>query len=181
MTACPTHSALLGGYVLGSLEPSEMDEMRVHVPGCPHCEPEARALGALPTLLDSIDPADVPPPALSPTIEEAVLERFTRERAPRRQAEPAPPALGCARRASPPSARPARGARDRVRLVGGRTRAPTPTPARSSRRGTVHTASAIAWADDIPAGTRVRLRARGLPATGRRCTSCGASAPTDTG
>ena len=33
-------------------------------------------------------------------------------------------------------------------------------------RGDRQTASAIAWADDVPAGTRVRLRARGLPPPG---------------
>jgi len=48
MSECPTHGALLGGYVLGSLEPAEMDEMRRHVAGCPHCGPEADKLGGLP-------------------------------------------------------------------------------------------------------------------------------------
>jgi len=76
VNACPTHGALLGGYVLGSLEPAEMDEMRLHVADCPYCGPESRALGALPALLDTIEPADVPPPALSPSVEEAVLDRF---------------------------------------------------------------------------------------------------------
>ena len=79
MSACPTHAALLGGYVLGSLEPPEMEEMRRHVAECPYCGPEARALGPLPSLLDRIEPDDVPPPTLSPAIEEAVLDRFARE------------------------------------------------------------------------------------------------------
>ena len=81
MTACPTHGALLGGYILGSLDPAEMDEMRLHVADCPYCGPEARTLAVLPPLLDTIEPADVPPPALSPAVAEAVLDRFTRERA----------------------------------------------------------------------------------------------------
>ena len=68
MSACPTHGALLGGYVLGSLDPAEMEDMRVHVAGCPYCGPEAKALGALPALLDRIEPTDVPPPSLSPAI-----------------------------------------------------------------------------------------------------------------
>ena len=36
-----------------------------------------------------------------------------------------------------------------------------------SPTGSVQTASARAWAEDVPAGTRVRLRARGLPSSGR--------------
>ena len=166
MTACPTHGALLGGYVLGSLEPAEMDEMRLHVPGCPHCGPEARALGALPTLLDSIDPADVPPPALSPSVEEAVLDRFTRERAradkPRRRL----PLLRAPRLAALGAACAAALVIAFVWLGGSDETSHAYASAKLAPVGTVHTASAVAWADDIPAGTRVRLRARGLPATG---------------
>jgi len=77
--SCP-HGPLVGGYVLGALDPREMEEMRLHVAGCPHCGPEARALAGLPELLDRIEPADVPPPALPPEVEEAVLDRFARER-----------------------------------------------------------------------------------------------------
>jgi anti-sigma-K factor RskA len=80
MTGCPTHGALLGGYVLGALDPGEMEEMRRHVASCPFCGPEADRLAALPGLLDRIEPADVPPPSLSPQVEEAVLDRFARER-----------------------------------------------------------------------------------------------------
>jgi anti-sigma-K factor RskA len=80
VSGCPTHGPLVGGYVLGALEPAEMEEMRRHVTGCPQCGPEADRLAALPGLLDRIEPADVPPPALSPRVEEAVLDRFARER-----------------------------------------------------------------------------------------------------
>jgi len=87
--SCPTYGPLVGGYVLGALDPREMEEMRAHVAECPHCGPEARALEGLPSLLDRIEPADVPPPALPPEVEEAVLDRFARERrverAPRRR------------------------------------------------------------------------------------------------
>jgi hypothetical protein len=31
VSACTTHADLLGGYVLASLEPAEMEEMRRHV------------------------------------------------------------------------------------------------------------------------------------------------------
>jgi Anti-sigma-K factor rskA/Putative zinc-finger len=80
VTGCPTHGPLVGGYVLGALDPGEMEEMRLHVAACPHCGPEADRLAALPELLDRIEPADVPPPTLSPQVEEAVLDRFARER-----------------------------------------------------------------------------------------------------
>jgi Anti-sigma-K factor rskA/Putative zinc-finger len=166
VNACPTHGALLGGYVLGSLEPAEMDEMRLHVADCPYCGPESRALGVLPALLDTIEPADVPPPALSPSVEEAVLDRFASERRrdkPRRRGLPwlrAPrlAALGAACVAAVVIAFVVTDNEDSSHAYASAKLAPV---------GTVRTASAVAWADDIPAGTRVRLRARGLPATGR--------------
>jgi hypothetical protein len=77
---CPTHGQLVGGYALGALEPQEMDEMRRHVAHCPYCGPESDRLASLPGLLDRIEPADVPPPTLPPQVEEAVLDRFARER-----------------------------------------------------------------------------------------------------
>jgi anti-sigma-K factor RskA len=166
VTACPTHGALLGGYVLGSLEPAEMDEMRLHVADCPYCGPEARALAVLPPLLDTIEPTDVPPPALAPTVEEAVLDRFARERRrekPRRRGLPwlrAPrlAAVGAACIAAVVIALLVTGKGDDSHAYASARLAPV---------GTVQTASAVAWADDVPAGTRVRLRARGLPATGK--------------
>ena len=167
MSACPTHGALLGGYVLGSLEPAEMDEMRLHVADCPHCGPETRSLATLPTLLDSIDPADVPPPALPASVEEAVLDQFTRERArsrkPRRKRGlpwlrlPRVAALGAACLAAAVIA---------FVVIGDEDGSHAYASAKLGPVGTVRTASGVAWADDIPAGTRVRLRARGLPATG---------------
>jgi hypothetical protein len=83
--SCPTHGQLVGGYVLDALDPAEMAEMRRHVAGCPHCGREADRLAALPGLLDRIEPADVPPPALSPQVEEAVLDKFARERGAKRR------------------------------------------------------------------------------------------------
>ena len=47
MSGCPTHGTLVGGYVLGALEPGEMEEMRAHVAACPQCGPEADRLVAL--------------------------------------------------------------------------------------------------------------------------------------
>ena len=166
MTACPTHGALLGGYVLGSLEPKEMDEMRRHVADCPYCGPEARALGALPSLLDAIDPADVPPPALPPSVEEAVLDKFARERARQRRPRRRMPVLRLPRVA-------ALGAACAVAVVIAVMAIGGPgedTHAYASAKlgpvGSVQTASAVAWAEDVPAGTRVRLHARGLPVKG---------------
>ena len=90
MSRCQSHGELVGGFVLDALEPAEMEEMRNHVASCPACGREARAMAGLPALLDQIDPSDIPPPALSPDVEEAVLDRFARERpkpaaAPRRR------------------------------------------------------------------------------------------------
>jgi hypothetical protein len=144
MNPCPTHGALLGGYVLGSLDPAEMEEMRVHVAGCPDCGPEARALGALPGLLDRIEPTDVPPPSLSPAIEEAVLDRFAQER----------------RRARQPRRR---WSRLTLPLLGEEENdSHAYASAKLAPIAAGSNASATAWAEDVPAGTRVRLRARGL-------------------
>jgi len=162
MSACPTHGALLGGYLLGSLEPAEMEEMRLHVAGCPDCGPEADALGTLPALLDRIEPTDVPPPSLSPAIEEAVLDRFAQERRrarrPRRRwprlTLPRLGALAAACAATVVLALALLGEEEDV--SSGYASAKLAPIAAGSK------ASATAWAEDVPAGTRVRLRARGL-------------------
>jgi anti-sigma-K factor RskA len=87
VSGCRTHGALLGGYVLGALEPAEMQEVRRHLESCAQCAREEAKLSGLPALLDQIDPADVPPPQLSPELEEVVLDRFVRER---QQQQPEP-------------------------------------------------------------------------------------------
>ncbi len=162
MRECPTHGALLGGYILGSLEPAEMEQMRSHVAECPYCGPESRGLGSLPGLLDAIEPADVPPPTLSPSIEEAVLDRFARERRARRSRRRRRLRLTLPRLAAA-AATCALIAVLAVVLIGGEENGSTayasvhlaPVGARSEAGGT-------AWAQAVPAGTRVRLRARGL-------------------
>jgi hypothetical protein len=80
VSGCRTHGALLGGYILGALEPAEMEEVRRHLGSCTQCAREEAKLSGIPALLDEIDPADVPPPQLSPELEEVVLDRFVRER-----------------------------------------------------------------------------------------------------
>jgi anti-sigma-K factor RskA len=160
VSGCSTHGGLLGGFVLGSLEPAEMDEMRRHVAGCPDCGPEARELASLPGLLDRIEPSDVPPPTLSPGVEEAVLDRFAREhrrtRKPRRRRLTVPrlAALGGAVAAAVVLA---------VVLIGGEEAA-SPAYATASLQPVAasSTAEGKAYVSEVPAGTRVRLRAGGL-------------------
>jgi anti-sigma-K factor RskA len=174
MSGCATHGPLIGGYALGALEPEEMEEMRHHVAVCPQCGPEARRLEGLPWLLDRIAPADVPPPTLSPQVEEAVLDRYARER----REEGAGGASE--RRAGRSTRRPA--------LLGGRPLAlaaaclialvvalalvlPGGDEDGTAAYATVSLdpragggGSATAWLDEAPAGTRIRLETRGLPA-----------------
>jgi anti-sigma-K factor RskA len=163
VSACPTHGALLGGFVLGSLEPAEMEEMRHHVPGCRYCEPEARALRQLPGLLDTIEPDDVPPPSLSPAVEEAVLDRFARERARRRGPRRGRLRVTLPRVAALAVACAAALALALVWLDGDEDGARAYASAQLAPMNASSNAAASAWADDVPAGTRVRLRAWGLP------------------
>ncbi|MDQ3935048.1 MAG: anti-sigma factor, partial [Actinomycetota bacterium] len=77
---CSEVRTLLGGYVLHALDPAEADAVRAHVAACPDCAREYEELAPLPVLLDAaLDPDATPaqPPA---ALEEAVLDRFARER-----------------------------------------------------------------------------------------------------
>ena len=80
MTACSRYGDLLGGYVLGALEPAERDAMRRHLESCADCRREHAELAGIPELLDRVEPADVPPPEPSAWLEDAILDRFARER-----------------------------------------------------------------------------------------------------
>jgi anti-sigma-K factor RskA len=182
MTGCPTHGQLVGGYALGALDPEEMEEMRRHVAVCPQCGPEAERLQGLPGLLDRIAPADVPPPTLSPEVEEAVLDRFARERreegaggaserrAGRSTRRPAPfglpPAL-LARRSLALAAACLLALAVALALVlpGGDDEGGTAAYASVSLDAKARGAgSATAWLDAVPAGTSIRLETGGLPA-----------------
>ena len=80
---CDEVRSLLGGYVLHALEPEEQETVRRHVETCADCAREHAGLAPVPTLLDAaVDPDATPeePPA---GLEDAVLDRFARERAPR--------------------------------------------------------------------------------------------------
>lgn len=90
MSGCRSHADQVGAYVLGALEPDEMDEMRIHLAECARCTAEVRSLAELPALLDMAQ-ADDEIAAPSPGLEDAVLDRFVRERArsaPRRSRWP---------------------------------------------------------------------------------------------
>jgi anti-sigma-K factor RskA len=157
VSGCQTHGGLLGGYVLGSLEPAEMEEMRRHVADCPHCGPESRELGALPVLLNEIEPADVPPPTLSANVEEAVLDRFVRERGRRARPRRRWPRLGAVLAATAAAVVLA------LVLLGGDDEDSRAYASAHLAPVGAHTkAAGTAWVAEVPAGTRVRLRARGL-------------------
>jgi anti-sigma-K factor RskA len=175
VSGCPTHGPLIGGYALGALEPEEMEEMRRHVAVCPQCGPEVQRLEGLPGLLDRIAPADVPPPTLSPRVEEAVLDRFTRERREEQGAGGAsergpgrfarrPALFGRRPLAAAAACLIALAVALALVLPGGDEdgTAAYATVALEPRAGGA--GSATAWLDDVPAGTRIRLQTRGLPA-----------------
>lgn len=161
MNPCQSHGDLVGGYVLGALEPSEMEEMRRHVETCPHCGPETRRLSALPGLLEAVEPADVPPPEISPRLEQAILDRFVRERrrkAPRRRLRPVLiAAAACV--AALALALAIRSAQDDDSASAYASARLAPVEAGSSAR-------ARAYVDAVPAGTKVTLGARGLETHG---------------
>jgi hypothetical protein len=90
VSGCRSHADSIGPYVLGALEPDEMEDMRRHIAGCARCAAEARSLAALPELLDRAQ-LDDEVATLSPSLEDEVLDRFVRERAaaaPRRRRWP---------------------------------------------------------------------------------------------
>jgi hypothetical protein len=89
LQTCDDLRPLLGAYVLEALEPDEADAVREHLPGCAACSAEHASLAGLPALLDLAAPLDAPDEPLSPAFEEALLDRFARDRetdaAPRRR------------------------------------------------------------------------------------------------
>jgi anti-sigma-K factor RskA len=179
VSGCPTHGPLVGGYALGALEPEEMEEMRRHVAVCPHCGPEADRLAALPGLLDRIAPSDVPPPALSPHVEEAVLDRFARERreeSAERAARSGPRVRARrGRRSDVPTGRLGRrlavAAAGLLALVvaltlllpGDEGSGPAYASVSLDAMGRGSGITATAELGEVPAGTRIRLEAQGLP------------------
>ncbi len=80
MTGCREYGDLVGPYVLGALEPGEVEEMNRHLAECDRCALERRRLAGLPALLDAAQ-ADDTVAVLSPQLEDEVLDQFVRERA----------------------------------------------------------------------------------------------------
>ena len=80
LQTCDDLRPLLGGYVLGALEPDETEAVREHLPDCPACSAEHASLAGLPALLDLAAPLAAPDEPLSPAFEEALLDRFARDR-----------------------------------------------------------------------------------------------------
>jgi hypothetical protein len=156
VSGCRTHADQIGPYVLGALEPEEMEEVRRHLADCARCATEARSLSGLPGLLD-LAQADDEPAVLSPGLEDQVLDRFVRERArsaPRRRRFPrlAIPAVAVAALIAallvailPGGAAPAQAHAELWSL-----------PAGGDAQGTADVA-------EVTGGTRVKLRAEHLP------------------
>jgi hypothetical protein len=156
MSGCRSHADQVGPYVLGALEPDEMDEMRGHLAECPRCAAEVRSLAELPALMDLVH-ADAEVAVLSPGLEDEVLDRFVRERArsaPRRRRWP--------RLAIPAVAVAALLAALLVVILPGDTNTAYAhadlwsLPAGGGAEGTADAAA-------VPDGTRVKLRADHLP------------------
>jgi anti-sigma factor RsiW len=80
LQTCDDLRPLLGGYVLGALEPDEAEAVREHLPGCAACSAEHASLAGLPALLDLATPLVAPDEPLPPAFEEALLDRFARDR-----------------------------------------------------------------------------------------------------
>jgi Anti-sigma-K factor rskA, C-terminal/Putative zinc-finger len=156
VTGCRSHSDLIGPYVLGGLDPDEMEAMRRHVAACARCAAEVRSLADIPAMLDSAR-ADDEIATLSPGLEDEVLDRFVRERA----------AARAPRRRWPRIAIPAIAVAAVIAAIlvatlpGGADTAYAHAELWSLPAGGGAAGSADAAAVD--AGTRVKLRAHDLP------------------
>jgi anti-sigma factor RsiW len=163
MSTCDTHGQLLGGYVLGALEPAEMDEMTRHLAGCPDCAHEERSLAGLPALMDRIEVEAVPPPTPPPELEVAVLDRFVRERGrPRRRGRRLPRLLPVAAGAAALACAVVLA----LALTGEGDKSGDSPYATAQLSGRAGGAAGAADVKQVPAGTRVALRARGLATSG---------------
>ena len=80
MSDCASYRELLGGYVLEALEPGEAQQLRRHLETCPRCRREHAELAGVPAMLDMLDRPETAQAAPPPGLEEAILDRFARER-----------------------------------------------------------------------------------------------------
>ena len=173
MTGCRDYGDLIGPYVLGALEPGEVEEMTQHLAECDRCALERRRLAGLPALLDAAQ-ADDTIAALSPQLEDAVLDQFVKERA--RSARP--------RRRWPRFAIPAAAAATVILAVvlalvlpGGGDSAYARAELWSMSGQVLGNASVA----EVDGGTRVRCARTTSPSVTARSTSSGACAPTAAG
>jgi hypothetical protein len=175
MTSCAHVRPLLGGYVLGGLEPDEEAAVRAHLETCPGCAREHARLAPLPALLDRARGLEIP----EPRGEERLLDAVAAERGPTTLA-----ARRTGRRRALAGGALALAAALALALV-------LVLPGRSgyevALRGTpvAPRASATATLRAVDGGTRVRLDVRGLPAGSRavyevRCSAPGWSASAGT-
>jgi anti-sigma factor RsiW len=166
--ACAECRPLLGGYVLGGLEPDEMEAVRAHVAGCSECAREHAQLAPIPSLLDVAGSADAPPARPPAALEEAVLDRFARERPNREPAPARRPAPGVRRwftRPAPAAAAAATlAALVTLALAAGLGGEESAHAYRASLRGSSLAPGARAFArlSTQAAGTRVELHVRGM-------------------
>jgi anti-sigma factor RsiW len=77
--ACHECRDLIGGYVLGALEPDETATVQRHIAMCDACARDHAELATIPSLLDMAESADAVPERPPLRLEEAVLDRFARE------------------------------------------------------------------------------------------------------
>jgi Anti-sigma-K factor rskA, C-terminal/Putative zinc-finger len=156
VSGCRTHGDSIGPYVLGALEPDEMEAMRKHIAGCARCSAEVRSLAAVPALLDRAQ-VDEEVATLSPALEDEVLDRFVRERAaaaprPRRWPRLAIPAIAVSALIAAVLV---------ATLPGGGNTAYAHADLWSLPAG--GGAAGTADAAEVTAGTRVKIRAHDLP------------------
>jgi hypothetical protein len=78
-TACAECRSLVGGFVLGALEPDEAATVRRHIADCPECAAEHARLADLPALLTLVGSEESAAEHAPAALEEAVLDRFARE------------------------------------------------------------------------------------------------------
>lgn len=78
---------LLGAYILGGLDDTDLHAVQEHLPSCPTCRDELSTLAALPALLrrrsepdlSRLSDATAPPPRLLPTLLRQVTEQRRRD------------------------------------------------------------------------------------------------------